>query len=207
MSYTNALSYTIFASFISPTTICTIRARILVLSLQQPHQAHTRSAHLFRFREQRLLFVCKIHPCVYHCIFEMQYFKVPTIAALAASVTAIQFSSPTNGSEVDLSQPLIIKWVAVSTDPTSVSIQLVNMNVNPPVSINIADNVRTSTDRFTVPAQSGLQPGNAYQFNIFNKNPNDVGILAQTQQFSITKVADNSRSSSSMSASCEGCTI
>jgi hypothetical protein len=129
----------------------------------------------------------------------MQYLKVSIIAALAASASAIQFTSPTNGSQVDLSQPITIKWVAVSTDPTSVSIQLVNMNVNPPVTINIADDVQTSADQFSVPAQSGIQPGDAYQFNIVNKNPNDVGILAQTQQFSITKVADSSSSSSSMS--------
>lgn len=80
-----------------------------------------------------------------------------------------------------------------STDPDQVSIVLVDTNVHPPVNKNIADHVQTSDGSYAIPPQSGIQNGKGYQINLVSKLPQNEGILAQSQQFTIVgKAADYS---------------
>jgi hypothetical protein len=79
--------------------------------------------------------------------------------------------------------PLSTPLTSISTDPTTISIVLVEQNHNPPISLTIAPNVTVSEDSFTVrPICSGAPNGAAYQVNFESEN----GIVAQSPQFSVT---------------------
>jgi hypothetical protein len=73
--------------------------------------------------------------------------------------TALQVTSPAKGSSLDLSKSNTIKWNSVNTDPSSFSIELVNMAVSPPVTIKVASDVKTSTGSFTVDPIKDVTPG------------------------------------------------
>jgi len=119
-------------------------------------------------------------------------------AALAASVSAIMVTSPVMGAQLDFSQANTITWTSVDTDPSNFTLQLVDQNTMTPIVIN--SDVTTSDDKFTL--SNVLAPvGNSYKFNLVSNDPNNSGILAQSQTFAIVKAANVQSSSSSSSGS------
>ncbi|KAJ5825668.1 hypothetical protein N7474_002806 [Penicillium riverlandense] len=107
-----------------------------------------------------------------------------SLMAYAATVAGLFVTSPLKGEKVDLSKPVTIKWQSVSTDPGTFSIYLVNQNTYPNIETLIASNVDTSKGHYTMKAQDSIDKS-GYQIN-FISHEND-GILAQSQQFTVSK--------------------
>ncbi|WVQ95779.1 hypothetical protein IAU59_002878 [Kwoniella sp. CBS 9459] len=129
-----------------------------------------------------------------------------TAAALSALALtgAITVESPdrdTIWKSGDSSQT--ITWKAVSTDPDSFVVQLVNQAgflSDSPVTL-IANQSTGSSDivnSATVTYSGGNWPeGTAFQINFMSSDRNNAAILAQSNQFNITSGGDSSSSSSS----------
>ncbi|WVR08043.1 hypothetical protein IAU60_005087 [Kwoniella sp. DSM 27419] len=99
-----------------------------------------------------------------------------------------------------------ISWKAVTTDPESFVVQLVNQAgflSNSPVTL-IQDQDRGSPDivnTATVTFPNGNWPvGTAFQINFMSSDKSNAAILAQSNQFNITSGGSSSSSSSSSSA-------
>ncbi|KAL9113960.1 MAG: hypothetical protein Q9227_002094 [Pyrenula ochraceoflavens] len=114
---------------------------------------------------------------------------------------ALQVTGPAQGSSLDLSKDNKITWSSVSSDPSSFEIQIVNQQVNPPVTQTIAQNVQTSSGSYDLKSVSNITPGQGYQINLVSTTPNNMGILAQSGQFSVAKGGSTSTSSASFSSS------
>jgi hypothetical protein len=128
----------------------------------------------------------------------MQFSITAGLLALAASVAALSVTSPGQGAVVDLTKSYSVTWTSVNTDQTSFNIVLVNQQVNPSVNINVASNVQTSAGSFSISGLSGVTPGNGYQFNLISTVNN--GILAQSQQFTVSSSGGSTSAGSSASA-------
>ncbi|KAL4895248.1 Ser-Thr-rich glycosyl-phosphatidyl-inositol-anchored membrane family-domain-containing protein [Aspergillus ambiguus] len=113
-----------------------------------------------------------------------------SIVAFAASTMALTVTSPSQGDQVDFSNPVDIKWKSVESDPKSIIIELVNMNGHPNVNKQIAENVKTSEGHYRVDKVWGIPVAEGYQINIVSKEKLNNGILGQSQQFNVTEVAD-----------------
>jgi len=132
----------------------------------------------------------------------MQFSITAGLLALAASVAALQVTSPAQGAVLDLTKSNTITWSTVSTDQTSFNIVLVNQHVNPSVNVNIASNVQASAGSYNVPAQSGVAAGDGYQFNLVSTV--NAGILAQSQQFTVGSSGSSTSGGSSVSTTSGG---
>ena len=124
----------------------------------------------------------------------MQFSKASILAALVASVTALQITQPASQAAIDVSKKNTIQWTSVSTDPSSFAISLVNMAVNPSVSISLTNSVQTSAGSYTFGPLTGVTPGQDYQVNLISTTPNDEGILAQSGQFSVVSSGSSTTS-------------
>ncbi|RKU49144.1 hypothetical protein DL546_008167 [Coniochaeta pulveracea] len=123
-----------------------------------------------------------------------------SFAALAASVSAILVTSPTKNEKVDFSKDVTITWTSVNTDPSTFTLELIDQNnVDSPYIIN--KEVKTSDNKYTLSNFAAAPAGSSYKFNFISNDPQNTGILAQSQTFEITKAAEESSSSSSSSAS------
>ncbi|KAJ5612541.1 hypothetical protein N7510_005735 [Penicillium lagena] len=122
-----------------------------------------------------------------------------SLLAYAATVAGLSVTSPVKGEKVDLSKPVTIRWQSVSTDPKTFSIYLVNQNVYPNVETLIASDVDTSTGHYTMKAQDGIDK-EGYQINFISNENN--GILAQSQQFTVSKSKSSGPVSSSSVCFC-----
>jgi hypothetical protein len=121
-----------------------------------------------------------------------------SFAALAASVSAILVTSPAKDAKVDFSKDVTITWTSVNTDPSTFTLELVDQsNVNSPIVIN--KEVTTSDDKYTL-SDFVAPTGSTYKFNFISNDPENSGILAQSQSFTIVKSAESSSSSASASA-------
>ncbi|WWD04204.1 hypothetical protein V865_002271 [Kwoniella europaea PYCC6329] len=136
-----------------------------------------------------------------------------TLAALAAlsalALTgAITIESPDRDTEWQSgTSSQTISWKAVSTDPDSFVVQLVNQAgylSDSPVTL-ISDQATGSSDivnTATVTYPNGNWPeGVAFQINFVTSEKSNAAILAQSNQFNITSGGSSSSSSSSSSAS------
>ncbi|WVF68227.1 hypothetical protein IAT40_002992 [Kwoniella sp. CBS 6097] len=133
-----------------------------------------------------------------------------TAAALSALALtgAITVESPdrdTIWKSGDTSQT--ITWKAVSTDPDSFVVQLVNQAgflTDSPVTL-ISNQSTGSSDivnSATVSYPNGNWPeGTAFQINFLSSDKNNAAILAQSNQFNITSGGDSSSSTSASSTS------
>lgn len=122
-----------------------------------------------------------------------------SFAALAASVSAILVTSPAKDAQVDFSKDVTITWTSVNTDPSTFTLELVDQsNVNSPIIIN--KDVKTSDDKYTL-SNFVAPTGSTYKFNFISNDPENSGILAQSQSFEIVKSGESSSSSASASAS------
>lgn len=128
-------------------------------------------------------------------------YSLASVLAFAASTTAITLTSPAQNAILPISQAIPVAWTSVSTDPTSVSIVLVNNAISPGVNIPIASNIPTSQGSFTISPSliSAAHPAAGYQVNLVSTV--NSGILAQTNQFSLVASGSSSVSSSSTSSS------
>ncbi|GAD99913.1 hypothetical protein PVAR5_8642 [Paecilomyces variotii No. 5] len=120
-------------------------------------------------------------------------FTVATLVALAASASALQVTYPGKDAKLDLTKENKIQWNSVDTDAKTVDIYLVNNNVYPPVNTKIASNVDTSKGSYTFDLKSA-KAGNGYQINLVSDEPQNTGILAQSQQFDVTEAGSSSTS-------------
>ncbi|KAF7178091.1 hypothetical protein CNMCM7691_006749 [Aspergillus felis] len=120
-----------------------------------------------------------------------------TLTALVGSAAALSITSPQKDQDVNLSEKTKVQWSSVSSDPSSFDIYLVKMNSYPPVNKLVAENVKTSDGSYTIDGVS-VDSGSGYQVNFVSKDPQNSGILAQSQQF---KVESSGSSTTSGSAS------
>ncbi|KAM5443737.1 hypothetical protein MferCBS31731_000980 [Microsporum ferrugineum] len=109
------------------------------------------------------------------------------ILVLAMSVAAIHISYPGKGLVLDLSLHNDIKWTSTQTDPQRFSIELVNMAVNPPVIVEIADDVEVSKGSLLISPVVKITPGQSYQYHFISKDPKNHDILAQSPPFTVKK--------------------
>jgi hypothetical protein len=127
-----------------------------------------------------------------------------SFAALAASVSAILVTSPAKDAQLDFSKDVTITWTSVSTDPSTFTLELIDQsNVDSPIVIN--KDVKTSDDKYTL-SNFAAPTGSTYKFNFISNDPQNSGILAQSQTFQIVKTADASSSSSASASASDSTT-
>jgi hypothetical protein len=103
-------------------------------------------------------------------------------------------TSPTKDEKLDFSSSIDIDWTSVNTDPSTFDLVLVDQDNM--VNIPIQSNVKTSDNKFTL-TNFVVTPGAAYKFNFLSTDPENTGILAQSQTFEIIKSGGASTSESS----------
>ncbi|EDP53569.1 hypothetical protein KXX16_009189 [Aspergillus fumigatus] len=126
-----------------------------------------------------------------------------TLTAFVGSVAALSITSPKKDQDVDLSEKTTVEWSSVSSDPSSFDIYLVKMNSYPPVNKLVAENVKTSEGSYTIDGVSA-DNGSGYQINFVSRDPQNTGILAQSQQFKVESSGSSTTSDSTSSASATG---
>ncbi|KAL2126700.1 hypothetical protein VTI74DRAFT_383 [Chaetomium olivicolor] len=120
----------------------------------------------------------------------MRSFLASALLALAAHVAAIKITSPSKNDVVDPSAGVTVKWSTVSTDPAKAHLVLVNMAAgHTPYTkdlgeIDLSKGSIVITEK-NVPADSG------YQFNFQSVDPQNTGILAQSEQFEVKASGDS----------------
>ncbi|KAB8279086.1 Ser-Thr-rich glycosyl-phosphatidyl-inositol-anchored membrane family-domain-containing protein [Aspergillus minisclerotigenes] len=119
-----------------------------------------------------------------------------SLLPLAASVGALQVTSPKKGEDVDLSKSFTVKWDAVDTDPSSFDLYIVNNAVYPSVEQKIASDVDSSKGSYDVSGLSDLTNGKGYQINFLSNSAKNSGILAQSQQFNVEGSAESTSTAS-----------
>jgi len=106
-----------------------------------------------------------------------------------ASVYGLTITSPKDGSQINpTSGSTIVSWTAVSTDPSSFELLLIDPTQK--ITKVLAASVETSANSFTV-QNSALSAGNNWTINamsLANSATNDAGgaILAQSGAFNVT---------------------
>ncbi|KAJ9143403.1 hypothetical protein NKR23_g6614 [Pleurostoma richardsiae] len=109
-----------------------------------------------------------------------------TLASLLAAVSALQITEPALNDKLDFSGTNTIEWTSVSSDPTSFEIVLLDNSATPPTQKTIADSVKTSDGKYSF--TNFVTPvGTKYQINLVGSSKTNSGILAQSQQFEVTK--------------------
>ena len=140
----------------------------------------------------------------------MQY-KATILAALVASVSALQVTQPASQASIDVTKENTIEWTTVSTDPSTFSIYLVNENVNLSVSILLKDSVDSSAGSYKFGPLTGVTPGADYQIDFDSTSSTNTGILAQSGQFNVVSSGSSTTSvsfssstpSTSMASTCK----
>ncbi|KAK4686052.1 hypothetical protein P7C73_g4086, partial [Tremellales sp. Uapishka_1] len=130
------------------------------------------------------------------------------LLTLGLSASAISVTSPTNTTVWSSgTSGQTVSWEAVSTDPTSFEIQLVNQAgflTNSPVTLvaNQTTGSANVVNSVTVTYSAGTWPvGTAFQINLMGSSSGgSSAILAQSQQFNITSDGSSSSSSSASSS-------
>ncbi|PKY03160.1 hypothetical protein P168DRAFT_328227 [Aspergillus campestris IBT 28561] len=124
-------------------------------------------------------------------------FNIFALVACAVSTVALTISAPNQDDKVDLSKPYEIKWRNVDSDPTTFNIELVNMNGgsnSSNVHKEVAKDIKVSERSHTIKPVWGIEKGKEYQFNFIREDKKNTGILAQSQHFEVTDVADRPQS-------------
>ncbi|KAK1146362.1 hypothetical protein N8T08_003149 [Aspergillus melleus] len=127
-------------------------------------------------------------------------FNVLSIILFAVSCVALTVTSPSNGAKVDLSKEYEIKWKSVQSDPSKFTINLVNMNGSS-ANKEIAKDIDASQGSVKVDPVWGIPKGPGYQLNFISRDKMNTGILAQSQQFEVTKVADRPKNKTTTTSS------
>jgi hypothetical protein len=107
-----------------------------------------------------------------------------SILFFASAVAAIQITYPTKNSVVNLDSGVEVKWTTVGTDPSSAHLFLVNMaSGHTPYSKDLGQ-IDLSTGSVRI-SEKGVPADGAYQFNFQSVQQNNMGILAQSEQFTV----------------------
>ncbi|KAL4932767.1 GPI anchored serine-threonine rich family protein [Aspergillus undulatus] len=137
-----------------------------------------------------------------HLISSLSLFLAFALSALALKIT----SPGTTNQRVDFSKPFTIKWTTVPSDPENFTITLVNSNGHN-VNKDLVKDIDSSEEEYRVESVSGIPTGNNYQINFRSTERNNMGILAQSPRFNVTRAAareeenDDDDSSSSTATS------
>ncbi|OLN96464.1 UPF0619 GPI-anchored membrane protein [Colletotrichum chlorophyti] len=121
------------------------------------------------------------------------------ITSLLAVAQAIQVTKPAKGDEWDVSDSNEITWSSVNTDPKSFEIVVVNQSGFPETTTTVAK-VNTADGKYEL-KDAGLKAGDKYRINFLSTDPQNSGILAQSETFSLTNDDSDDNSSSAASAS------
>jgi len=106
-------------------------------------------------------------------------------------------TSPKKDEKLDFSKTIEIKWTSVSTDPSTFDLVLVDQSNMTP--IPVGDKVKTSDGSFSL-TNFVATPGAKYKFNLLSTDPQNTGILAQSETFEVTKSGGSDTSSESVSS-------
>ncbi|KAK1707649.1 hypothetical protein BDP67DRAFT_526806 [Colletotrichum lupini] len=120
------------------------------------------------------------------------------ITSFLAIAEAVKVTKPAKGDDWDLSKTNEITWETVSSDPKSFEIVIVNQSGYPEVSETIAT-VQAADGKYELKGAK-VAAGDAYRINLVSVDPQNSGILAQSNEFSFTGSDDSSSASASGSA-------
>ncbi|KAH8427744.1 GPI anchored serine-threonine rich family protein [Aspergillus melleus] len=132
-------------------------------------------------------------------------FNILSIILFAVSCVALTVTSPSNGAKVDLSKEYEIKWKSVQSDQPKFTINLVNMNGSS-ANKEIAKDIDASQGSVKIDPVWGIPKGPGYQLNFISRDKMNTGILAQSQQFEVTKVADPPKNKTTTTSSSSSAT-
>ncbi|KAF6794237.1 extracellular conserved serine-rich protein [Colletotrichum sojae] len=126
------------------------------------------------------------------------------ITSLLAAAEAVKVTKPAKGDEWDLSKTNEITWDSVNTDPSSFEIVIVNQSSYPPVEVKIGK-VNTADGKYEL-KDAKVSAGDNYRINFVSTDPQNSGILAQSEQFDLTGTSsdDDKTTSASATASATG---
>jgi len=97
--------------------------------------------------------------------------------------------SRTSPAPVPTPNPTPSNLLPPSSDPASIRIELVNNVVHPPFALVVAPSVNTADLKYTLKPQSNVTTGTAFQINFVGTSGQNTGIVAQSPQFTVAKVA------------------
>ncbi|KAK0671298.1 hypothetical protein QBC41DRAFT_315922 [Cercophora samala] len=118
----------------------------------------------------------------------MRSSTISILLGAASMAAAIQITSPSKNDVVDLAAGVQVKWSTVSTDPSTAHLFLVNMaSGHTPFSKDLGE-VDLSTGSIEITEKNVPEDG-AFQFNFQSLKQNNMGILAQSEQFENKKEA------------------
>ncbi|KAK2033788.1 hypothetical protein LX32DRAFT_648978 [Colletotrichum zoysiae] len=120
------------------------------------------------------------------------------ITSLLALAEAVKVTEPAKGDDWDLSKTNEITWDTVSSDPKTFEIVIVNQSSYPGVSQTIAK-VNAADGKYEL-KDLKVAPGGSYRINLVSTDPQNSGILAQSEEFSLTGSDDSSSAPASASA-------
>lgn len=106
------------------------------------------------------------------------------ITSFLAIAEAVKVTKPAKGDDWDLSKTNEITWETVSSDPKSFEIVIVNQSGYPEVSETIAT-VQAADGKYELKGAK-VAAGDAYRINLVSTDPQNSGILAQSNEFSFT---------------------
>ncbi|CBF85865.1 hypothetical protein AN1941.2 [Aspergillus nidulans FGSC A4] len=121
-----------------------------------------------------------------HLISSLSLFLAFALSALAMTIT----SPKSTNQKVDFSKPFTIRWTTVPSDPKQFTITLVNMDGHN-VDQDLAVDVDASEEEYTIDKIEDIPIANNYQINFRSTEKNNMGILAQSPRFNVTKVAED----------------
>ncbi|KAK3400291.1 hypothetical protein B0T20DRAFT_181563 [Sordaria brevicollis] len=123
-------------------------------------------------------------------------FMIATVAAFAATATALKITEPKENDKWDLSQTNTIKWEHVDTDPEEFKLVLVNSKTGGEQPFDIDDDVETKKGEYKL-TNFVAEPGATYKIKAYGTESTNRGQLAESQTFNVTKSGVAATSSTS----------
>ncbi|CCC07084.1 hypothetical protein SMACR_01108 [Sordaria macrospora] len=123
-------------------------------------------------------------------------FMIATVAAFAATATALKITEPKEKAQWDLSQTNTIKWEHVDSDPETFQLVLVNHKTGGEEPFTIEDKVKTSDGEYKL-TNFVAAPGSTYSIKAYGTEKTNNGQLSESQTFNVTKSGVAATSSTS----------
>jgi hypothetical protein len=122
-----------------------------------------------------------------------------TLASLLAATQALTITAPALDAKWDLSQTNTIEWTSVDTDPKNFTIVLVDHSSSSGAKQTEIKKLVDTADKKYAFSNFVATPGDKYQINFIGTEVSNQGIIAQSQNFKVTKsgVATSSTTTSS----------
>jgi len=112
------------------------------------------------------------------------------VAALAGMAQAINFTTDVSGQTYTKGSVVELDWSTVDTDPSTLSIYLVNFVEWPPLTYSLAEDISTFKGKAWVRIPCDVDSTTGFQFNAIN-GTNTYVIYAQTDDFALTGTCVN----------------